>query len=570
MSACAGVASSAVASTLQLHEARRGIPAGFSIHGAAAPDTVLNLRMALVQSNFAGLEERLYDVSTPSSANYGKHLSKAEVEQYVAPKQDSVTAVNAWLAANGLSGTPISPAGDWIAVQVPVSKANKLLGAQFSVFQDDATGRQVIRTLSYSIPAELKDHLDLVHPTITFADIKPLVPVVSAHREARVPVDSALVANAVPTTCDVDITPACLQDLYGIPSTPATQSSNQLGVSGFIDQFANQADLETFLTKFRPDVSNSTTFNLKALDGGQNPQDPSDAGIEANLDTQYTVGIATAVNTTFFSVGDSTKDGIFGFLDLINSLLAEPAPPQVLTTSYGADEGALSQNLVRNLCQAYAQLGARGTSILFSSGDGGVSGSQAKGCVQFVPTFPSGCPFLTSVGATQLTTTSGLTIETAAEFSSGGFSNFFPTPAYQQAVVDTYINKTLANGTVNEGLFNASGRAFPDVSAAGVDYLIVVSGDTDIVSGTSASSPLFASVIALINDRLASKGKPPLGFLNPFLYSEAGASALNDVTEGSNPGCGSQGFPAAQGWDPVTGLGTPNFAKLLAAALDLP
>lgn len=75
--------------------------------------------------------------------------------------------MKAWLADNGLSGTPISPAGDWIAVQVPVSKANKLLGAQFSVFNDDATGRQVVRTLSYSIPAELKGHLDLVHPTIT-------------------------------------------------------------------------------------------------------------------------------------------------------------------------------------------------------------------------------------------------------------------------------------------------------------------------------------------------------------------------------------------------------------------
>lgn len=114
-------------------------------------------------------------------------------------------------------------------------------------------------------------------------------------------------------------------------------------------------------------MSNSTTFDLQTLDGGQNPQDPSDAGVEAvcdrymssritetynegisqNLDTQYTVGVATNVPTTFFSVGDDSNDGIFGFLDLINFLLALAAPPQVLTTSYGADEGELSQNLVR-------------------------------------------------------------------------------------------------------------------------------------------------------------------------------------------------------------------------------
>ena len=64
---------------LQVHEAREDVPDGFSLQGAASPDTTLKLRLALVQSDFAGLEERLYDVSTPSSANYGNHLSKAEV-----------------------------------------------------------------------------------------------------------------------------------------------------------------------------------------------------------------------------------------------------------------------------------------------------------------------------------------------------------------------------------------------------------------------------------------------------------------------------------------------------------
>ena len=67
----------------------------------------------------------------------------------------------------------------------------------------------------------------------------------------------------------------------------------------------------------------------------------------------------------------------------------------------------------------------------------------------------------------------------------------------------------------------------------------------------------------MLNDELAAAGRPPLGFLNPFLYS-TGASALNDVTTGSNPGCNTNGFPATEGWDPVTGLGTPDFGKLQA------
>lgn len=114
-------------------------------------------------------------------------------------------------------------------------------------------------------------------------------------------------------------------------------------MSGFIDQFANQADLTTFLKALRPDIPSGTTFTLQTLDGGENPQDPEDAGVEANLDIQYTVGVATGVPTTFISVGDQNQDGeLEGFLDIINFLLAQSNPPKVLTTSYGFDERFIS------------------------------------------------------------------------------------------------------------------------------------------------------------------------------------------------------------------------------------
>lgn len=98
----------------------------------------------------------------------------------------------------------------------------------------------------------------------------------------------------------------------------------------------------------------------------------------------------------------------------------------------------------------------------------------------------------------------------------------------------------------------------------GANVVIVVDNDIGTVDGTSCASPIFASVVALLNDQLIAAGKSPLGFLNPFLYS-AGADALNDITSGSNPGCNTDGFPAGTGWDPVTGLGTPDFQKLATA-----
>lgn len=165
---------------------------------------------------------------------------------------------------------------------------------------------------------------------------------------------------------------------------------------------------------------------------------------------------------------------------------------------------------------------------------------------------------LTSVGATTLTAPS---TETAASFSSGGFSGLFTAPSYQASVVQSYVAGLPSD---IQSKFSNGGRAYPDVSAVGQNVEIVVNGQNAAAFGTSCSTPIFASVIALINDELAAAGKSPLGFLNPFLYSNPGA--FNDITTGSNPGCGTNGFPASTGWDPVTGLGTPNYEALRAAA----
>ncbi|KAH9940518.1 family S53 protease-like protein [Epithele typhae] len=515
-------------------------------------DTVLTVKVQVAQNDIAGLEKALMDVSTPGNALYGQHLTKEEVESYTAPKAESLDAVTAWLKENDIEASSASPAGDWLTFDVPVSKANELFDADYTVFKH-TDGQELIRTLSYSIPKDLAAHIDVVHPSNTFAVASraPVFKAVQAQSSA-----SNLTSRAVPSSCASTVTPACLQAMYGIPTTSSGKSTNVLAVSGFIDQWANQADLKSFLTSFRKDISSSTTFTLQTLDGGSNPQTPrSNAGIEANLDIQYTVGLASPVPVHFVSVGDNNSDGIDGFLDIVNFFLNMSTPPTVLTTSYGFNEPDLTSSMANSLCNAYMSLGARGTSILFASGDGGVSGSQSQSCTTFIPTFPSGCPFLTSVGAT-----TGIT-ETAADFSSGGFSNIFARPSYQSSAVSTFLT---ALGSTNSGKFNTTGRAFPDVSAQGENVEIAWDAQFGTVDGTSCSSPIFASVIALLNDELIAAGKSPLGFLNPFLYT-TGASALTDVTSGSNPGCNTNGFTARAGWDPVTGLGTPNYAKLRTA-----
>ena len=105
------------------------------------------------------------------------------------------------------------------------------------------------------------------------------------------------------------------------------------------------------------------------------------------------------------------------------------------------------------------------------------------------------------------------------------------------------------------------------MAANGANYVVAVDGALSLIYGTSASSPTFGSIITLINEQRANSGKGPVGFINPTLY--ANPSMMNDITSGGNQGCGTAGFTAVTGWDPVTGLGTANYGKMLPVFMAL-
>lgn len=170
--------------------------------------------------------------------------------------------------------------------------------------------------------------------------------------------------------------------------------------------------------------------------------------------------------------------------------------------------------------------------------------------------------------------------ERAIAFSSGGFSDRFQRPAYQDAAVTAYLDIL---GSRWHGLYNPSGRGFPDVAAQAYNFSVVDRGQVILVGGTSAASPTFAGIVSLLNDARLSAGKRPLGFLNPWIYSK-GYKGLTDIVDGGSKGCtgrdGASGlrapfvpyasWNATEGWDPVTGYGTPIFPKLLQLAMESP
>ncbi|KAI0313931.1 peptidase S8/S53 domain-containing protein, partial [Amylostereum chailletii] len=357
---------------------------------------------------------------------------------------------------------------------------------------------------------------------------------------------------------------------------------------------------------------------LVSIDGGvaQTQNQSFDFNGESDLDLEYGMALTNPQKITLLQTGDLTEGASFNnWLDAVDGtfctfeggddptqdgIYPDPLqggfdkpescgilkPPNVVSVSYGQDESTVTPFYATRQCTEYGKLGMMGTTVLYSSGDDGVAGFggvclPANGVgepsvngTKFNPSFPGGCPFVTSVGATQVNP--GSTVfepEGACEqviFSGGGFSNIFPLPSFQAAAVTSFLKDTPPPYTAEQ--FNNSGkvRAIPDLSANGANYVIAIDGEFELVFGTSASSPVVGSIITLINDARLEAGKGPVGFINPAIYTKKFASAFHDITTGGNQGCGTPGFESTKGWDPVTGVGTPNMTALIPLFLSLP
>jgi kumamolisin len=142
--------------------------------------------------------------------------------------------------------------------------------------------------------------------------------------------------------------------------------------------------------------------------------------------------------------------------------------------------------------------------------------------------------------------------------TGGGVSNFFARPAYQS---ESKVPKS-PKGKVGRGVPDIAGDADP-----GTGYQVrLVGGKKAVVGGTSAVSHLWAGLVVLINQRLANLNKPTAGFLNALLYQlPTTAAAFHDITKGTNDIENLGKYKAGLGWDPCTGLGTPNGTRLLTA-----
>ncbi|KAH9033857.1 subtilisin-like protein [Lactarius hengduanensis] len=574
------------------------VPKNWESLGHPPNGTAIDFYLALKSERENALVDALYQVSDPKSTKYvppspvracvyphvpfshgryGAHLSREQVAEVVAPHPDTLVLVSSWLKHWGIPSSSVSTAlgGNWLkVVGVSVSQANDILRASYQLYQHVETNDAVIRTISYSLPEVLHGHIQAIVPTTHFG--YPLTEGMRLQMHPSAGVEAR--AKEVLSSRAEYVTPSYLRWLYKTSGyVPKATDRNALGIGAYGKQYPSPQDLAAFMVEYRTDGEDAT-FDVVQINGGKfNPNKP---GLEGSIDIQYAQAMAYPTPHIYYSTGGTpeslTDDPYIRWLDY---LLDEDNIdiPQTITTSYGGFEHIAPLEYAMKVCDLFSQLGARGVSVLFASGDWGVGrgdclvrSSSGNTYYQFLPFFPASCPWVTSVGGT-----TSHDPEVAASLSGGGFSVYFDRPEYQEGVIPTFLQHL---GDTYDGFYDPNGRGFPDISAQAVGLPIVLRGKVKYVEGTSVSSPVrlssllratqltanaqtVAGIISLLNDYLISKGSRPLGFLNPWLYG-TGRPGLNDITSGSNPGCNTDGFPAVTGWDPVTGLGTLDFEKL--------
>lgn len=237
--------SSSLAKPVSWHiqESRTSAPAGFSHVGPAPSDQLLTMSINLAQSNLAGLQSALDKAADPASSTFRQWLSTDEVNAYSAPTPETYNSVTQWLGSNGVKYENSTTSGDWLKVTVPVSQASTLFNAQFNVYKHEASGKESVRTLEYSLPAEVRGLVGAVHPTTSFSGPSRGPPVLALAPKPQPIISNGTTpsSDAVPASCSSAITPACLQALYSIPTTAASGNANGgIGVAGMDDQYANK------------------------------------------------------------------------------------------------------------------------------------------------------------------------------------------------------------------------------------------------------------------------------------------------------------------------------------------
>jgi kumamolisin len=446
---------------------------------------------------------------------------QAFADRYGADPAD-LQKVEAFARAHGLTVVESSAPRRSVVLRGTVAQMNAAFGVALKRYQSGTTSYRG-HDGSISVPAELSG----VVQAVLGLDDRP-----QAAPRARL--------AAAPET---SFTPLQVASLYDFP-TSANGSGECIGIIELGGGFT-QADFTAYLMQLGVSPQ---TVTIVSVDGATSSPGNEDEDIEVMLDAEIAGAVAPGAKLVLYFAPNTDQ----GFLDAVTTAVHDQTNnPSVISISWGGQESSWSQQAMDALGEAIQGASTIAVSVCVASGDGGSSDGVNDGASHV--DFPASSPYALGCGGTTLRG-SGSTIssETAWSDSGGGVSDFFAQPSWQAKAA---VPAPPAGSTGGRGVPDVAGDADPNTG-----YSVRVDGQNVVVGGTSAAAPLWASLIALMNQQLGRH----LGYLDPSLYSLAGYPAspgpLHDITIGSNGA-----YSAGPGWDACTGLGTPDGQRLAQA-----
>ena len=466
----------------------------------------------------------------PAVESSGQALSRGEfAEQYGADPAD-LEQVERFAADHGLEVRESDPARRSVVVAGPAEAVARAFAVELDEYEHEGI-RYRGRSGEVHVPAEI-------------APIVTAVIGLDSRPQAK-PHFRRLEEKGIADRAAHGFTPPQVAELYDFPSE--------------LDGSGQKIALIELGGGFRPDDLDAyfkglsvPTPTVTAVPVSGQPNSPSTADSadgEVVLDIEVAGAVAPAAEILVYFARNTDR----GFHDAITTAIHDPREPSVVSISWGAPEdGFWTEQSRRTYDEAFQEGAAMGVTVFVASGDNGSSDGVNDGRAHV--DFPASSPHVVACGGTRIVSSNGTISEERVwetnGATGGGISGAFDLPSWQEGVqVDQSANPP-----------HRRGRGVPDVAGDAdpvTGYRVRVDGEEMVIGGTSAVAPLWAGLIALVNQKL---GKP-VGYLNPTLYgSEALRTTFHDITNGSNGD-----YKARPGWDACTGLGTPAGKELLTA-----
>lgn len=506
-----------MSSYVPLQGSLREHPIGSAPAGDPAPDEIIQLTLIL---------RRRCAAREPDAV--GRHLSHEELAQLHGADPADLQAVEDFVRAHYFSIVLIDEAARSVTISGWLADLAKAFGADVALRR---VGDQVLRTRQghLHVPASLDGRVIAV---LGF-DERPAAATYHAFQPRR--------------SQSVSYTPPQVAQLYNFPKNTGTNQTIaliELG-GGFKD-----SDLQSYWQQLGlTDVS----VTAVSVDGAQNrPTGDSDGPDgEVVLDIEVAGGVAPGANIAVYFAPNTDQ----GFLNGINAAIHDTVRrPSVISISWGSVESEWTPQALNAFNAAFHDAALLGISVCVAAGDNGSSDGEKDGRAH--ADFPASSPWVLACGGTTLVGSNGK-IKSEEVWNDGptggatggGVSAHFSRPKYQ-ANIEVPAPAGTAN-TTGRGVPDVAGVADPDTG-----YEVLVDGQQGVVGGTSAVAPLWAALIVLLNQELGRN----LGWLHPALYGTITQhKALRDITSGNNGA-----YKAGTGWDPCTGLGSPNGQAILS------